>query len=145
LIGTGVGVLAAAMVAQTATILPQPGLAETIRRVAPTSPKLITLGCQLVTGHPASRHLGGRWIGSRAALFTAAGARFVGLDKPGVRHWYDEDLRLFAADVKREQPDVVLVESAERAWLLKEPVVGAVMRDYRPVARAGDIQVWRRR
>ncbi|MCW3797141.1 hypothetical protein OMW55_04880 [Sphingomonas sp. BN140010] len=145
LIGAGVGVLAAAMVSQTATILPQPGLAEAIRRVGPPRPTLITLGCQLVTGHPAVRHVDGRWVGSRAALFTAAGARFVGVDRPGVRRWYDQDLALFAADVRRERPDIVLVETTERAWLLGEPTIHAVMRDYRPVTRTGDIQVWRRR
>jgi len=145
LVGAGVALLAAVMVSQTATILPQPGLAEAIRRAAPPHPKLITLGCQLVTGHPAVRHVDGRWVGSRAALFTAAGARFVGLDRPGVRRWYDQDLALFAADVRRERPDIVLVETAERAWLLKEPAIRAVMRGYQPAARAGDIQVWRRR
>jgi len=145
LVTVAVAILAFAMAAQTSTILPQPGLAEAIRRVAPARPSIITLGCQLVTAHPAVRHVNGRWVGSRAALFTAAGARFVGLAKPGIRHWYDEDLALFAADVRRSRPDIVLVETVEKAGLLKQPVIRAVMRDYVPVARAADIEVWRRR
>ena len=145
LVSIGVGALAAALALQTSTILPQPGLAEAIGRVAPAKPKVITLGYQLVTGHPAVRHVDGQWVGRRAALFTAAGASFVGLDQPRARRWYDEDLALFAADVRRSRPDIVLVESRARQRLLKESIVRSVMRGYEPATRAGDIEVWRRR
>lgn len=141
----GMGVMCAALLYQTCTIQPPPGLAAAIARAGPSHPKVITLGTQLVTGHPAVRHVDGHWVGRRAALFTAAGALYVGLDKPGIRHWYDEDLAIFAADVRANRPDIVLVEDENRRWLFKEPLIRAVMRDYAPVARAGEVAVWRRR
>ncbi|WP_162789279.1 MULTISPECIES: hypothetical protein [Sphingomonas] len=144
-IGIGVAALALALVSQTVSIRPDPTLAVAIARVAPPHPTMMTLGSDLVTGHPVVRNIGGRWVGRRAALFTAAGALYVGLDKPGIRHWYDEDLAQWVADVRAHRPEVMLVEDSNRGWLLKEPQVRAAMRDYRPAARAGEIEVWRRR
>jgi len=145
LVGAGVGVLAVALAWQTSNIRVDPALAAIIARVAPPHPRMITLGSDLVTAHPVVRHLGGHWIGRRAALFTAAGALYVGLDKPGVRHFYDEDIAQWLADVRAGRPDIILVEDASRAWLAREPAIRAVMRRYAPAARAGGIEVWRRR
>jgi hypothetical protein len=145
LIGAGVALLSLALAWQTSSIRPDPALAAAIVRVAPPRPSMINLGFDLVTGHPAVRHVEGRWVGRRAALFTTAGALYVGLDKPGIRRWYDEDLAQWLADVRAHCPDVVLVETANRHWLFKEPAIRAAMRDYVPAARAGSIEVWRRR
>ena len=127
------------------TIIPEPAVADEIRRVAPVKPKIITLGPRLITGHPVTRNVEGQWVGSRAALFTAAGARFVGLDDPAVAADHRADIDAFVSDVERGQPDVVLVETASKPWLMREPAVARTMAGYAPEGRTAEVEVWVRR
>lgn len=129
----------------TTSVQPPPGLATAIRTAGPPGATVMTLGTELATGHPATRLAGGTWVGSRASLFTAAAARYVGLEDARVQRWYREDLDSFARDVSTAKPDLVLVEEQSRGWLLADPAIAAAMRDYAPTARAGQIEVWRRR
>lgn len=126
-------------------IWPNPAVATAIERVAPPSPSIIALSPQLTTGHPVTRNVGGRWVGSRAGLFTASGAAYAGLDDPLERSAYDEDIRSFATDVRRNSPDVVLVHRASKRWLMREQPVRAAMADYRPVASTKETEIWVRR
>jgi hypothetical protein len=127
------------------TIVPDPAVAAAIRRVAPPNPKIIALSPQLVTGHPVTRNVGGHWAGSRAGLFTAAGARFVGRSNKAAAEAYREDIGSFAADVRINSPDVVLVERSSKKWLMREPVIAQTMRRYRLAATAGGDEIWVRR
>ena len=127
------------------TIIPEPAVAAEIHRVAPAKPKIITLGTRLITGHPVSRNVEGQWVGSRAALFTAAGARFVGLHDPAVAADYRQDIETFVRDVESHQPDVVLVETASKPWLMREPAIARTMAAYRPDGRADEVEIWVRR
>jgi hypothetical protein len=137
----------------TATMLmiqPPRGLVPALRQVAPQHPSIMTLGTDLSVGHPATRLVGGHWVGTRAALFTAAGVRYRtgNLTTPSsatFRHWYEEDLALFEKDVERNRPDVLLVEKEDMPWLSKEPIVQSVMAQYRPARDVGDIEIWLRR
>jgi hypothetical protein len=130
------------------SIQPIPGLAEAVARVAPPRPSVITLGTELRTGHPLVRNVDGRWAGSRAALFIAAGAHArlaseVRQPDPRLQRWYRADIESFADDVRRERPDVVLVDADPGlAWLRNEPQVRAVMAAYRPRARADEVEIW---
>jgi hypothetical protein len=134
-----------------ASIQPLPRLAETVEAVAPPRPRVITLGPDLLTGHPLVRNVDGRWAGSRPALFTAVAAHrnLTGASdrmSPRLRRWYEADLNAFAEDVRRERPDVVLVDARPQLeWLRKEPRIWRAMAAYRPRARAGDVEVWIRR
>lgn len=129
----------------TTSVQPPPGLATAMRTTGPPGATVMTLGTELATGHPATRLAGGTWVGSRASLFTAAAARYVGLEDRRVRQWYRDDLDSFVRDVSTAKPDLVLVEDRPRSWLLADPAIAAAMRDYAPAARAGGIEVWRRR
>ena len=141
LVGVGGAVLYA-----TLAIQPPPGLVATLKQVAPPNPWLITLGTELSTGHPAVRLIDGRWAGSRASLFTAAGVRYRTANvPPELEQYYREDIRTFARDVTLNRPTVMLVEEDSSRWLAKEPEIAAVLRDYRPAARAGKIAIWLRR
>lgn len=120
-------------------------LVSLIEREAPPSPRIMELGSQLTTGHPATRLVGGHWVASRAGLFTAAGARFVGRDDPEVTAIYREDIHSFAVDVKRGKPDLILVDRPEKRWLMREPEIRDAMAAFRPVARDGDTELWLRR
>ena len=116
-----------------------------IRRVAPQAPKIIALSPQLTTGHPVTRNAGGRWVGSRAGLFMASGAKYVGLNSDTARRAYREDIRSFTVDVARQSPDAILVLKASKSWLMGEPSIARTMRDYRFEASAGDTEIWVRR
>lgn len=126
-------------------IRPDPAVAAAIRRVGPAAPKVMALSPQLVTGHPVTRNVGGSWVGSRAGLYAASGARFVGLGDSTARKAYRDDIQAFTADVRRHSPDVVLVYRPSKAWLMREPAVVQAMSPYAPAARAGDTEVWVRR
>jgi hypothetical protein len=65
---------------------------------------------------------------------------------PRLLRWYRADLESFAADVRRERPDVILVDARPGLeWLRKEPVIARAIAPYRPAARADDVEVWIRR
>lgn len=134
-----------AMELHATALRPDPALAVAIERVAPPSPTVMALSTELDTGHPVTRNVGGRWVGSRASLFTAAGARFVGLDHPDAAALYRADLHAFASDVQHHQPDLILVNMSEKKLLMPEPEIRAAMQPYRPVARASGVELWLRR
>jgi hypothetical protein len=89
-----------------------------------------------------TRNAGGRWVGSRAGLFMASGAKYVGLNSELARRAYREDIRSFSIDVARHSPDVVLVLKGSKSWLMAEPSIARTMRDYRFEASAGDTEIW---
>jgi hypothetical protein len=126
-------------------ILPDPKIEAAVRQVAPPAPRIIALSPQLTTGHPVTRNVGGTWVGSRAGLFTASGALYVGMKDPKVAAAYSEDIDSFAADVAKNDPDIVLVSIPAKHWLMREPVIARTMSGYRPAAVAGDTEVWVRR
>lgn len=126
-------------------IRPQPAVEAAVRSVAPPHPTVIALSPQLRTGHPLTRNIGGRWVGSSAGLFTAAGALFVGLKDQGARKAYRADIDSFVTDVARHRPDIVLVDRDSKHWLMREPAIARAMRSYRPAASALDTEVWLRR
>jgi hypothetical protein len=132
-----------------ASIQPIRGLAEAVTRVAPPRPSVITLGPDLLTGHPLVRNVNGRWAGSRAGMYIAVGAYSelsAGHPDPRLRRWYEDDVAAFADDVRRERPDVILVDARpELAWLRKEPKIQSAIAGYGPRVRVGDIEVWVRR
>ena len=123
---------------------PDPSVEAVLRRVAPVNPTMIALSRELSSGHPLTRNVDGRWVGSRASLFTAAAARDWGLGDPVARHAYHADIAGFARDVATHRPVVVLVDRPDKAWLLGEPEVASVLRSYRPAGRAGNTEIWLR-
>jgi len=141
------GALACLELYAMACIRPIAGLAEAVERVAPPRPSVITLGPDLLTGHPLVRNVDGRWAGSRAAMYIAGGAhaRLSGTGPRDQRllQWYEADVDAFAADVRRERPDVILVDSrSELRWLRNEHKVQLAIAAYRPRARVGDVEIW---
>jgi hypothetical protein len=132
-----------------ASIRPIAGLAEAVERVAPQRPSVIALGPDLLTGHPLVRNIGGRWAGSRAGMYIAVGAHSelsAAHPDPRLLRWYEADVAAFADDVRRERPDVILVDARpELAWLRKEPKIQSAIAGYGPRARVGDVEVWVRR
>jgi hypothetical protein len=126
-------------------ILPDPAVASAIKRVAPPNPSIIALSPQLTTGHPVTRNVYGRWVGSRAGLFTATGAANAGLTDQIAREAYREDVESFGRDVAAHSPEVVLVSRVAKRSMMREPSIAAAMSAYRPAATTKDKEVWVRR
>lgn len=145
LVLTGLAVVALSAIGEAASIRPDPELARAIARVAPPAPTIMALSQQLATGHPVTRNVGGRWVASRAALFTMAGAQFVGLQDPVAAAAYRSDIRSFASEVASRRPDVILVKVSEKPMLMRIPEIAAAMRAYRPAAVTTETEVWLRR
>jgi hypothetical protein len=126
-------------------IVPDPAIAAAIERTAPPHPKMMALSTQLTSGHPVVRNVGGQWVASRAALFTAAGARYVGFKDPIARQSYREDIDSFAREATTRSPDVILVDTPAKDWLMAEPRIAGVMQGYRFADRVGNTEIWVRR
>jgi len=124
------------------TIRPDPAVAKAIEAVAPPSPTMIALSPQLTTGHPVTRNVGGHWVGSSAGLFTASGARYVGLKDDYLRQVYRDDIDSFVADVGKSHPDVILVSIPAKRWLMGEPAIARSMAGYRRAAGTAETEVW---
>jgi len=124
------------------TIRPDPAVAKAIEATAPANPTILSLSPQLTTGHPVTRNVGGRWVGSSAGLFTASGARYVGLKDDYLRQVYRDDLNSFVADVGKHHPDVILVSVPAKKWLMGEPSIARTMSGYRRAARTKETEVW---
>jgi hypothetical protein len=134
-----------------ASIRSPEGLEEAVESVAVAHPSMMTLGPDLLTGHPVVRNVGGHWVGSRPALFIAAGARRALATAPAAQVaqlnvWYRADVDTFAAELSAKRPDIVLVDARpDVAWLRREAAIRKAMEAYRPAARASDVEVWIRR
>lgn len=126
-------------------ILPDAKVSAAITEVAPPHPRVITLGRELTTGHPVTRNIGARWVGSRAGLYIAGIAHDHDMNDPLAVAAYRRDIRGFAEDVARNSPDVILVDRRDKAWLMQEPQIAQAMRGYMPGKRTGDIEVWVRK
>ncbi|HET9811740.1 MAG TPA: hypothetical protein VFP53_08610 [Sphingomicrobium sp.] len=125
----------------TFVIIPDARIEVAIRRVAPPAPTMIALSPQLAMGHPVTRNVGGRWVGSRPSLFTASAAR-LSPDDPIAARAYRDDIDSFAADVRRNAPDVILVDRRSARWLMAEPAVKRAMAAYRPAERVDYTEIW---
>ncbi|MBV9527218.1 hypothetical protein [Sphingomonas sp.] len=144
LVGAGL-ILLVAMELHATAIRPDPALASAIEQAVPPAPTIMALSTELDTGHPVTRNVGGQWVGSRASLFTAAGARFVGLKHPQAAALYRDDVHAFALDVARHRPELILVNLAEKPQLMAEPEIRSAMAAYHPSRRADGVELWLRR
>jgi hypothetical protein len=127
------------------------GLTDAVRRVAPAHPKISALAEQLDIGHPLVRRLGGTWIGHQNCLWVSWGVRYLlgqGLVPPAERTlllaYMRKDEEVFADDVSRGKPDVLLIESPDvESWARTQPALRSVFDAYRQVERVGRVEVWR--
>jgi hypothetical protein len=127
-----------------------PGLAQAVRRVAPPHPKIIALAGELDVGHPLVRRLGGTWVGRQNSLWVSWGVRYLLSQGPitsaallTLTDRLRADEHMFAEDVERGRPDVLLVESPQFAvWALTQPPLRGVLSAYRWADNAGPVGIW---
>jgi hypothetical protein len=129
-----------------------PGLEEAARRVAPPHPRVVLAGPNPDVGHPLVRQLGGRWVQRPHSLWVmeaaaerlAPGAPALAApERARLARLAADDAAMFAADVRRGRPDLVLVDGdGFAAWIAATPVVAQALRPYREAARVGDVRLW---
>ncbi|WP_375383204.1 hypothetical protein [uncultured Sphingomonas sp.] len=128
-----------------------PGLAEAVAQVAPPHPRMIALSDEIGVGHPLVRQVAGRWVGRSGALWATGGVATriaSGAVVPDERQRLDAiaeaEAGAFMADVRQGRPDVLLIDATLGDWR-RRPPVAAVLGDYRPATRVGDVELWTRR
>ncbi len=130
-----------------------PGLTAAVARIAPPRPRIAALAEQLDYGHPLVRRLGGTWVGRQNCLWISWGVKYLrggGRGDPAAEarrsKYLGADLEMFAEDVRKGKPDVLLVESEElAAWARAQPALSSLFDAYALAGSAGDIEIWRSR
>ena len=138
---------------QLANIEEHPGLRDAILRYAPPRPRMIALAFQPDIGHPVARQVGATWVGRQSALWISASVGYLwdhSADGSPYRarlaNYRREDVAIFAEDVERAKPDVILVEDARiREWAARQPETADVLASYERAANARDVEIWTRR
>jgi hypothetical protein len=128
-----------------------PGLKAEVARLAPPHPKIAALAEELGLGHPLVRQLGGSWIGRQNCLWVSYTAKYLraeGVDetrRSRLLSFQEADEAMFAEDVRRGQPDVLLVETPElEAWARREPNLRNVFDAYHLAGRVQAVSIWLR-
>lgn len=125
-----------------------PEVARIVEDKAPANPTLLVAGTNLAIGHPLTRWVGGRWVGTRGSLWATGTARDLlrnerdPAQRAKLEAAIDQDRRTWVSDLDRSRPDVVLVDGAEGwRWINRNPDVRAGMAPYRVVGTAEGIIV----
>jgi len=128
-----------------------PGLKAEVARLAPAHPKIAVLAEELPLGHPLVRQLGGTWVGRQNCLWVSYTVKYLlaqGADEPRrsrLLSLKEADEAMFAEDVRRGQPDVLLVETPDlEAWARREPNLAAVFNAYHWAGRVQAVSIWLR-
>jgi hypothetical protein len=126
-----------------------PGLTAEVTRLAPSHPKIIALAEQLDLGHPLVRQLGGTWVGRQNCLWVTYAVRYLLNGNVGeprrsrLLRYKQADEAMFAEDVRRGQPDVILVETPGlESWARQEPQLAGLFESYHLAGRVKAVSIW---
>lgn len=122
-----------------------------LKAIAPPHPRILTASADIGDGHPITRWLDGRWVGSASYLWISAGASQI-IAERGASLTATERQRLmldvkleaarFTHDVVHGRPDIVLVGGQKgQEWISANADVAHALRSYREVGRSGDIVI----
>jgi hypothetical protein len=128
-------------------------LVEPIRRIKP-QPAMLAITPDIAVGHPLVRRLGGRWVGSACSLWITAGVLqrqwSEALDVPTrerLQAYMARDRAMLAEDIRRERPDIVLVDEIAfdwNAWARSDPALSRALNAYSEAERVGGMVILRR-
>ena len=124
-----------------------PGLRAAIAKHAPPRPKIMTLAVGLDAGFPITRQVGGEWVGRQNMLWQMAFARILldrgAGDRAKMQGYIDASARMFAEDVRKRRPDVIVAGKGpviDKIW--RRPAIAGAMAQYRRVANLGEVELW---
>ncbi len=129
-----------------------PGVRAEVERLAPAHPKIAALAEEPDLGHPLVRQLGGTWIGQQNCLWVSYAVKYLlgrgGIDearRASLLRYKQADEAMFAEDVQRGRPDVLLVETPElETWARYEPALETIFEPYHLAGHAGAVSIWLR-
>jgi hypothetical protein len=128
-----------------------PGVKAAVARLAPAHPKLAALAEELDLGHPLVRQLGGTWIGRQNCLWVSYAVKYLlgqGADdqrRARLLAYQQADEAMFAEDISRGKPDVLLVETPElEAWARQQPALSGLLEPYHLADRVNAVSIWLR-
>ncbi len=128
-----------------------PGVAAEVARLAPPHPRIAALAEELDVGHPLVRWLGGTWIGRQNCLWVTSAAKYLlahgveGSRRERLQRFILADETMFAEDVARGKPDVLLVETPElETWARREPALSGIFEPYHLAGKVGTVSIWLR-
>ena len=93
------------------------------------------------------RAVDGVWVGQAHSLWLMLCAQLLidsgrGAD-PKFAAYVQADAKMFADNVRKMQPDAILVSEGERVALMqREPAIAEAMKGYAPAASVEDVAVW---
>lgn len=125
-------------------------------RASVQNPSVALIGAGIEAGHPMTRMIGGRWIGSYCSDWLGAMAfvfgdvaRAEGNAETAKR--YDAMLADFvsrrSAELRQARPDIVLLQQGD-GWVdafLQQPAMAGFMDDFTQIAEDGRVRVYRRK
>jgi hypothetical protein len=126
------------------------GLTAAVRRSGPAHPRIMALSGELDVGHPLVRRVDGVWVGQSHSLWLMLSAQLLIDSKRGDRQmlaeYVERDARTFAANVRDNKPDIILVGAGERVLQMSaNPHIAAAMATYAPGETASGVTIWMRK
>ena len=129
-------------------------LAKAAARGAPMHPSVLAIGNDLAVGHPLTRMLGGSWAGTTASEWITDNASLRMAAAPNdmklrarMLGWIEKDRAMLAADLRRNRPDIVLVDQRYwnwLAWINANRDAAEAMAQYRFVAKVEGVEIYHR-
>ncbi|HEV1999194.1 MAG TPA: hypothetical protein VGQ97_01755 [Xanthobacteraceae bacterium] len=123
-------------------------------RALKAQPTLLAITSEIAVGHPLVRELQGKWVSRVGSLWISAGVfRRVADEKldPGekaaLRRLAARDRDMLVEDIRRNRPDIILVEKGVldwEAWARADPLVAAELAHYREAGRVAAFLILRR-
>ena len=125
-----------------------PGLLPAMTALAP-KPRLISIGGDMIFGRVLARELGGQWVSSTPlawiTCYAVAITRGAEHD-PRFAGPIDMERDLYAADIARNRPDLILVEGAPwLRWANRSPALVRALADYRDAGVYGEVRLFSRK
>lgn len=128
-------------------------LREPIARVV-SKPTVLAITSDIGVGHPLTRALNGTWVGRVCGQWIATGAKILKLETsdPALHRRYDEleahDRNMLIEDIRRERPDIILVDRIRYDWWRWAQSDTTLMRElgnYAKLDEINDVLILRRK
>jgi 4-amino-4-deoxy-L-arabinose transferase-like glycosyltransferase len=123
-------------------------------RALKAEPTLLTITSDIAVGHPLVRELQGKWVSRVGSLWISAGVFRRAVDekldpeqKAALRRLAARDRDMLVEDIRRNRPDIILVEKGVfdwEAWARADPLVAAELAHYREAGRVAAFLILQR-
>jgi hypothetical protein len=124
-------------------------LAETIRRYA-TQPRMLVISSDFALGHPLVRQLRGQWVQRVGSLWITICAEWLLKREHSpaaaalLESYVARDRAMLLEDIRREKPDIILVDQDWEAYTRSDPALSELLKAYDEVSREQGIIILRR-